>query len=1311
MITQDNLKDVLKILNFNSKDGIKYEKYYQNSDKISIKINFEEKTINYLPFDNRFKSDNLPSIDNPSVGFMAHRETTLNFKDEKAKEVFIDLIAVDKLLEKGYKPEHIVLEPEFKTGHGDKVYGDILVLNEHFENLLLIECKTTTKDKNKSEFHKEWQNMLENGGQLISYQGVRKSKFLCLLSFDLEENKILTYNYIISMLDDENGKKSDKNYKTSSDKDEIFKVWKELYKQHYEEIGIFEPTIRAYKIGVEKPTIADLTPLANRDIDEKRSKWDDELRAHSVNDRNLALAKLMNLFLCKITDELENPQDLQFYWYGNKADNAYKLIDRLQNLFKKGMEKYLNQKITYHSNQSIQNAFSDDFKGIEVQKKIEEIFKELKYFQNGDFNFIEVFNKELFEKNFEILLPIVKSIQGVKFTQIEDANVLGHYFECFINDMPQHEGQYFTPMPLANFMIYSLPVYNDIKMLDYACGVGHFITQFFNFHKDKKGKITALGVEKDTRLAKTSKIATFMNALNADIKAENALKTGIIQNHSFSYLLCNPPYSVDEFLKVLDEKSRNDFELFNKDLNIATNSIECFFIEKASKVLETNALMAIIVPSSVLSKGGIYERTREILLRDFKIIAICEFGSETFYKTGTNVNVIFAIRKEINKSTSINKTEIIADFYKLILENNVHKARAAYKSFDEYLAKYCDFMNYEIKEFNELLELKKEKEKENENNDIKLFENEIFQEYKKDYDALINKETAEYAKKSETYKEKNPFSPSQSFACFARKIEAKKFLNYAQICFDEVLIIKAPTDNKAQKTFLGYEYKDNKKAKKRGLQVLNSSSNELKEIKTPLYNPNDMLDSNKLNYYVLMNFLKNIDNNLLDKDFATKIKNIKNSNFVLPDELKKFANFAPLTALIDFKRADFSNAININNVGKDIDTNSPFENAKYELVKLGDVLNNLGKGKRPASFENKNGEIPFYKSSFEIFKCDFADFDIEAIIIGDGGCANVNYINGKFSSSDHTYIFTANSNALLKFIYILLYSNLEILEQGFKGIAIKNISKAYINNIKIPLPPLDIQQQIVAEYQNIENQILSIQQQVQTQKSLINAVLAKCEIINAEFQNNDDFLNKLPTPKNYDLISWKNVRISEVCEIIRGVTFNKNDQVLNKTKNAILTADNITLENNFEVSKIIYLDDNFSLDGKKKLYKNDIFMCFASGSLLHVGKVAFIENNTEFFAGGFMGILRSKNINSKFLFFAIANPEFKKQLEQSATGSNINNLSSKISYLQIPLPPLDAQEKIVQAINNIEQNINNLQTNLENLNQQQNQILQKYLFN
>ena len=48
--------------------------------------------------------------------------------------------------------------------------------------------------------------------------------------------------------------------------------------------------------------------------------------------------------------------------------------------------------------------------------------------------------------------------------------------------------------------------------------------------------------------------------------------------------------------------------------------------------------------------------------------------------------------------------------------------------------------------------------------------------------------------------------------------------------------------------------------------------------------------------------------------------------------------------------------------------------------------------------------------------------------------------------------------------------------------------------------------------------------------------------------------------------------------------------------------------------------------------------------------------------------------------------------------------------LKIPLPPLEAQEKIVQAIENIEQKISNLQTELNSLNGKQKEILEKYLF-
>ena len=188
----------------------------------------------------------------------------------------------------------------------------------------------------------------------------------------------------------------------------------------------------------------------------------------------------------------------------------------------------------------------------------------------------------------------------------------------------------------------------------------------------------------------------------------------------------------------------------------------------------------------------------------------------------------------------------------------------------------------------------------------------------------------------------------------------------------------------------------------------------------------------------------------------------------------------------------FNKRISLNPSQTQSDAN-PVINSKYELVRLGEVVQSKGKGKRPASFSNLNGAYPFIKSSQILEKCNDFDFDLEAIIIGDGGSANIHYINGKFSSSDHTYIFTnkENVNILLKFIYYAINSNLEILEAGFKGIALKNISKTFIENIKIPIPPLKAQEQIVEVLEGIEAKIANIDSRLESLENRKAEILAK----------------------------------------------------------------------------------------------------------------------------------------------------------------------------------------------------------------------------
>ena len=161
---------------------------------------------------------------------------------------------------------------------------------------------------------------------------------------------------------------------------------------------------------------------------------------------------------------------------------------------------------------------------------------------------------------------------------------------------------------------------------------------------------------------------------------------------------------------------------------------------------------------------------------------------------------------------------------------------------------------------------------------------------------------------------------------------------------------------------------------------------------------------------------------------------------------------------------------------------------------------------------------------------------------------------------------------------------------------------------------------------------------------------------------------------------WDMLKLGEIAQIIRGVTYSENDQTLNKTDKIILTADNITLDGFLKIKKQVYLDNNFEISEDKKLKANDIFICFSSGSKKHLGKVAFIETNTNYYAGGFMGIIRTfKNYNSKYIYLLL-NTLLRQSVRDIGSGSNINNLSSIINDMPIPLPPLEIQRQIVDEL-------------------------------
>ncbi len=158
---------------------------------------------------------------------------------------------------------------------------------------------------------------------------------------------------------------------------------------------------------------------------------------------------------------------------------------------------------------------------------------------------------------------------------------------------------------------------------------------------------------------------------------------------------------------------------------------------------------------------------------------------------------------------------------------------------------------------------------------------------------------------------------------------------------------------------------------------------------------------------------------------------------------------------------------------------------------------------------------------------------------------------------------------------------------------------------------------------------------------------------------------------------------SDIASLTRGVNYQKSQQSTFRTDNIILPADNITLSGELVVTKEIYVNDTVTLADEKRLKKDDIFICMSSGSKEHIGKVAFIDKDTNYYAGGFMGIIRvnPQMCLPKYLYYyLLASPEYRDEIKILTQGANINNISNTINSIKIPLPPLELQQQIIAEL-------------------------------
>lgn len=1234
----------------NGTNGI-YHKIYVD---YAIEIDFEKQSIDY------------------GNSIIAESKTTQNFSQP---ENFVVLECVDRILTKGYKPQNIILEKTWPSGHGTSGRLDICINREDGTPYMLIECKTYGK-----EYNKELAKIHKDGGQLFTYFQLSggKADVIMLYASKLEDGKFVYVNEIIKIEDD---------YRNGDVKD-IYEKWNKLTKDN----GIFDSWVRPYNFQSKALTKEQLKEIKAEDSSFIFNRFLEILRHNVVSDKGNAFNKIFTLFLCKVYDETTtgDGEELKFQWLEGR-DNHVDFQLRLTDLYSKGMKKFLDRTVSDFNNEDFDKRcanLNEDTK----QYLLKEVNK-LRLEKNNEFAIKEVYDSTSFEENAKVVKEVVELIQGYRIRYNKRQQYLSDFFELLLTTgLKQEAGQYFTPVPIAQFIIKSIPLDSIMAeklsrkdgeilpyMIDYASGSGHFITEYMHEIQDiinncnpseyieetRKHLINwqnchfdwatdyVYGVEKDYRLVKVGKVGCYLhgdglanvilsdglaNFCNKEYKGKlhKEINDGQQDNQQFDIVLSNPPYSVSSFRQTTrDYYTEQDFELYNS-LTDNSSEIECLFVERTKQLLKEGGVAGVILPSSILSNTGIYTKAREIILQYFDIVAIAELGSNTFMATNTNTVVLFLRRRD--NYFAANTKSAVDTFFRTLNDVTINGIETPVSKYVSHVWEGLDYADYVT-----LLQ-------KSPNDKVKAHE--IY---------------LEYTKKLSSKNDAKVFEAILS-------IETEKLLYFILACPQKVVIVKSG-EKDVEKRFLGYEF-SNRRGNE-GIHAIQRGKN-IDEC-TQLFDANSYDNPLRASTYIYKAFKGDITSPIAE-DMQSHISRIS------------------LIDMLSFDRPVFEKGINLNSKKKVV------FNSVYTLKPL-DKLVTFQSG----LWKGENGELQTVKvlrnTNFKLNNgfldySDVAEIDVETtqlltrtlqygdIILEKSGGSDTQAIgrvvlfdkeddNETYSYSNFCSRIRVNNANEVNPLYLWIVLHNFYCKGGTiplqNGIRLLNIDMAGYSKIKIPVPPIDIQKQIVEEIGKIDRSVSDSQ-------SCINECEANIESLLSSLNFADNTLSAIAP------FVTKSIKYN----YIASETYITTDNMLQNKMGVVPFAGEANISSITEYKKGDILISNIRPYLKKIWFADKEGGC--SKDVL---------------------VLRSADVGKylpKYIFYMIRRDAFFDYVMEGKKGIKMpRGNKDDIQKYRIPIPPIEEQKRIVSQIEDLEQEITKARNLIENATSKKQAILDKYL--
>lgn len=611
-------------------------------------------------------------------------------------------------------------------------------------------------------------------------------------------------------------------------------------------------------------------------------------------------------------------------------------------------------------------------------------------------------------------------------------------------------GQYFTHRKVIKFIVeLCKPGFVNGRMetvLDPSMGTGGFLTmatKYLNEHHDNidwslnQKNIIGFDIAENVQslayvnlLLENSEV--FRNICIQDTLHKDFINSENVHIDKVDVILANEPFGLKNIIHA------NCCERI-KELAIRGTKAEPLFLQLMMISLNPKGRCAVIVPDGVLfNDAKLHHDTRKYLIEKMNLKKVISLEGDFFMNTGVKSSILYFINNGTTQEVEFSKIKLVNGD---IIEESIKKVKKAQlvdKNYTLFINKYIESIEKKLEGI----------------------------EYKKIGD-ICNINFGTRIKKTDV--EVNSDYTGEKYPCYGGGDISFYMKEYNRDGVNLVVSRFGVSSNCVRII--------------NGKFWLNDSGMTL-QTNT---NTNTILQ-NYLNYFVLNNMQKNIYN--LSVGACQKNINIddfKNLEIPIPSlDIQK-----QIVEILD-------NDYNIIKTNKELI--KMYEARKKNIIwsntigcnekQLKDVCESIKTGQNKPK-DNKTGtQYPYYGTGGITGYTDEYLVDGKYILLArNGTIGNSLFIEGKTFPSDHMFIIKSNTVNIKYLFYVAKY----LINFSIYGVGttIIGISKTDLEQIKIPIPTPEIQQQIVSQCEQIDSFIANLEKEIQAIESsnIINIIL------------------------------------------------------------------------------------------------------------------------------------------------------------------------------------------------------------------------------